>query len=163
MPKLQDPAICTPERCRAVSALHWLGVVQILFAVGHTVFQTVITLMDNDLPRFIYQEFIFILMVALIPAVLGASSVSEAVYVCRWHREGTRVGNPSLIGSLFYFFICWVIFLHDLLGPASLSEPSPLQHYFFGAYLCVGSVLAILAAVPCEGLRAKEASRKNQA
>jgi len=162
MPKLQDPAICTPERARAVSALHWLGVVQILFAVGIIVFYAAIPLLreyDRNVTgtgsSFVFHEFVGTLLAAFFPAFFGVLAVMEAVYTCRWHREAMRTGNPSLIGSLFMLFICWMIFFQSVFGmnpPLSTS----LSRCLFGVYLCVASVLAIMATLRCNRLRAQE-------
>ena len=169
MPKLQDPAICTPERARAVSALHWLGVVQLLFAVGFVVFYTVNLLLREYNPNivgvgpyFIFYEFFGILLIAFFPAVLGVLAVAEAVSVCRRQRSRLGLGNPSVIGSMFMFPICWLFFISAIFGDIiwNSSFSLSLSYYLFAAYLCIGTVLAMMATHRCNRLRAQEAVHK---
>jgi len=158
MPRFHDPAICTPERCRAVSALHWFGVLQLLFAVVCLF----IVLLDyrarlihpTGIPFEVSIYFSFLVMSFMIfavpPTVAGIAAIAAAPAVCRRRQWGLGLGFAGTVVSLLWFFLGWCVFLirlyfHLTQGRAHKAlEP---QDYPFALYLCVGTILALLVLI----------------
>jgi len=162
MPVKHDPALRTPERVRAVSALQSLGLLQLLFAA---VCLFVIPLSywirwgrgfrsgGNPFTVTPLFEYLVELPVALVlpSAILGISAVMAATGICRRRGWGPRLGFAGTIASLLWFIQGWLFgFLYELfcLSPydascchdARWTSPSP-QFCLFTLYLCIGTVL----------------------
>jgi len=165
MPRFQDPSICTPERCRAVSALHWFGVVQLLFAVGFTVFHTVTLMVDKYdsgviwvNPHSLLVDFRAILFVTFFPAAMGVLAVAAAVGVCRCRWWGLELGSRAIVIFLFPLSLAGIVVSVDFWRSLFSSAPLSLAYCLFAVYVCVSFAFAMLASRRCNRLHVQERS-----
>ena len=137
MPRFHDPALCTPERCRAVAALHWFGVVQLLFAAVFLFVMTFGILPDVNIAGFHFLvAFVPIaVVIVLLPGALGIMAIAAATGVCRRRRWGLWMGEEMTAIAALYFLVAWCVFLFTFLP----------FFFLFTFYLCVGSVLCASA------------------
>ena len=119
MPGYYDPAIRAAERVRAVTALHWFGVIQVFFAAA-VVFSAFFEFMpDSDFVRII----LIIFFQVLLPFVAGVAAIAAATGVCQRRRWGLPLGFAALAASLFYFFWLWFGFFATLSHIGGPSMP----------------------------------------
>jgi len=150
MPRFHDPDLRTPERVRAVAALHWLGVLQMLFIVAvplYTLVDCMIFMRQDpnariDFARLASQTSIIVLQ----PAVGGVFAIAAAMDVCRRERGGGKLGLWACYISLFFLFQAWwhLVWLVPRLSDFPRVSPlTPLYLSGLGLYLCVGTVFAV--------------------
>jgi len=156
-----------------VTALHWLGLFQLLYVFVCALafsFGLMRDLQDTSgLPPFPLFHATLILMsifslffLALPQAIAGVAAIAGAVTVCKGRRWGRALGWSAIIVSAVYFLMLWCIYLLVLFlsyHPDPDSAPDSLlsiSSILFAFYMFVGSILTALAALRCWRRRATE-------
>ena len=165
MPRIHDPALHTPERRRAVAALHWLGLFQLLYVfvfVVASLFALTLDLQDTPLPPFnaplILLCIIFLSIFVFPQAIAGIAAIAGTVMICKGRRWGRALGWVAIIISAICFSMGWLFLLLALFGNASFnaSLDPPVLYFPLAFYVCVGSVLTVLAVIRCWRCHATE-------
>jgi len=162
MPRFHDPALRTPERVRAVTALHWLGAFHLIF-VPAFMYIRYFHLADlrwrigvytwNDFSNSSTNFSIHIdLIFASLLVILGISAVAAAIGICRRRWWGLWLGFAAVAVSSLCFLLGTFLFYVFLLSFYSIYSDRSLLYPGFSClvlYLCVGVFLTVLAGVRC--------------
>jgi len=146
MPRFQDPALHTPERCRAVSSLWRLG--GGLFLIAALYFIDIILNVANDWASINHWTIVgFLTMYALPllpPAIGSALAIMAGIGICQgrwWSRMACRLTLG--ISSLYLGVVLAAVAAIWLLGQM-------VAHVYIVAILFVGCVFLLgMAMVRC--------------
>jgi len=151
MPVKHDPTLRTPERIRAVAALHWFGVLQLCVAVCLAIILFLGYWTRNENPfetaRFLDSFIGFLGLMTMLHVGPGISAIMAATGVCRRRPWSLSLGLMAVNWSLFWLLSFWLISAFRIL-----ARGTPVS-YVFILYLCVVTILAVSARVYCLRLR----------